>query len=150
VIERVIPLDLGVTWAPNAPFAVLLVQDDGLAQLVINAHIDDPDQRPVTIRWGGCMAAVMQPPNDEALAGHPLYNKGLSEIIWAGEVLDSKWIARLELQNRVHWHHDQARFARLRHFIVPLKEKTVEAVADTWRVVRSDRVHLRLTIHDFT
>lgn len=36
--ERVIPLDLGVEWEPNAPSAVLFVRDDGMAQLALQAH----------------------------------------------------------------------------------------------------------------
>lgn len=108
--------------------------------MVLHAHPDDADQRHVVLRWGGCVAAVMQPPNDEALAGHPLYDKGLSAIDWAGEVIESEWIARLERQNRVHPNHDPSRYTHLRHFVLPLKEKTVEAVADTCKTVRSERV----------
>jgi hypothetical protein len=46
------------------------------------------------------------------------------------------WIADLEQRNRVHPRHDATRFARLTHFIIPLKEGMVEVVAEQVRVVR--------------
>ena len=137
--ERVVPLDLGVEWEPNAPYAVLLVRDDGMAELTMLAHPSDVDQRPVMLIWGGCRAAVMQPPNDEAISGHRLYTRGLRDVLWAGEVLHSQWIADLEQQNRVHSSHDASRFvAGLRHFILPLKECTVEVIASSCQVMRSE------------
>ena len=57
---------------------------------------------------------------------------------WSGEVLESSWIERLERQNRVHPRHDPARFSTLRHFILPLKEDTVEVVARQVTVRRID------------
>ncbi len=144
--ERVVPLELGVEWEPNAPHALLVVQDRGVAWLVLNAHPTDADQRPVTLVWEGCLAAVMQPPNDESASGHRLYGAGLENVMWAGEVLDSGWIAELEHQDRAHPRHDPARFAGLRHFILPLKEKTVEIVANKVLVVRSDQLDARLRV----
>ena len=136
--ERVVTLDLGVEWEPNAPEAVFLSDDSGRAFLALSPHPNDSDLRMVVIVWTGARAALMQPPNDEALSGHPLYDKGLAEVRWSGEVLDSAWIERLERQNRVHPHHDPARFSTLRHFILPLKEDTVEVVAREITVRRID------------
>ena len=74
--ERVVTLDLGVEWEPNAPQAVLLSDDSGRACLSLSPHPNDSDLRMVVIVWTGARAALMQPPNDEALSGHPLYGKG--------------------------------------------------------------------------
>jgi hypothetical protein len=101
VVERVVPVEFGVEWEPNAPDTLLMVRDNGLGPLVLRAHFDDVDQRLVSLLWGGCVAAVIEPPNDEALSGHYLYDKGLSDVLWAGEVLDGTWIADLERRNRV-------------------------------------------------
>jgi hypothetical protein len=137
--ERVIPLELGVEWGPNVGGAVLMVHEDGAAELALHAHPNDTDQRPVRLVWRGCVAAMMQPPNDEAISGHRLYAKGLSDLVWAGEVLNSQWITDLERQNRVHPRHDPAVFvAGLRHFILPLKERTVEVIASTCQVIRTE------------
>ncbi len=134
--EHVIPLDLAIAWQPNAPEAVLLSSDAGKACLALASFDEDP--RPVVLLWTGCLAAVMQPPNDEAISGHRLYDRGLHGLRWAGEVVESDWIAELEKANRVHSQHDSARFEGLRHFILPLKECVVEAVAAGAVLVRSE------------
>jgi hypothetical protein len=52
--------------------------------------------------------------------------KGLAELTWAGVVEHSERIACLEQGNRAHPQHEAERFSRLRHYILPLKEGTVE------------------------
>lgn len=126
--EHVISLDIGATWEPNVPNEVL-VQVGGRATLVLDPHFDDSDQRLVAIDFYRCMAAYLGPPNDEARFGHPLWNAGLREVLWVGEILHSSWIARLEMSNRVHPEHTRERFAQLRHLILPLKSNTLEVVA---------------------
>ena len=72
VVERVVPLELGVTWGPNAPRATLQSSDLGNACLTLKAHSDDHDQRDVVITFDRCRAAAQLPFNDEALHLHPL------------------------------------------------------------------------------
>lgn len=86
--------------------------------------------------WSRAWAAIMGPPNDEAIEGHRLYSRGLSDVLWAGTVEQSEWIADLERRNRVHSGHNPAWFARLTHFILPLKEDTVEVIAEAVTVLR--------------
>ena len=134
--ERVVPWDPGVEWEPNDPNAMLAVSDGGQAALALNAHFDDADQDCVVFVWSGTEAAIMGPPNDEALSGHRLYRCGLAGLLWAGLVEQSRWIRDLERRNRVHPRHDAALYARLTHFILPLKECTVEVVAEKVTVLR--------------
>jgi hypothetical protein len=115
---------------------VLAVGDHGHAALALNAHFDDADQDCVVFVWSGARAAIMGPPNDEAQSGHRLYRRGLSDVLWAGIVEQSAWIRDLEQHNRVHSRQAAARFARLTHFILPLKECTVETVAQEVTVLR--------------
>jgi hypothetical protein len=136
VAEHVVQLDLDVEWEPNAPEAVLVSGDFGRSYLAVAPHFNDADERMVVIAWEVTRAAAMHPPNDEAVSGHPLYSRGLADVRWAGEVLESKSIDQLERQNRVHHHHDPERFRVLRHFILPLKESTVEVVARDVTVLR--------------
>jgi hypothetical protein len=75
-------------------------------------------------------------PNDEAIEGHRLYEKGLGDIHWLGVVEDSELIASLERQNSVHPFHQPEWFANMRHYVLPLKETTVEVVAATLSIVR--------------
>ena len=72
----------------------------------------------------------MGAPNDEALPGHRLYDRGLAELAGAGLIAHSERIARLEQVNRVHPGHEAERFSRQHHYIVPLKESIVEVVAE--------------------
>ena len=123
VVERVVPLELGVTWEPNAPRATLQSSDLGNACLTLKAHPDDHDQRDVVITFDRCRAAAQLPFNDVALHLHPLYARGLREVLWAGEVLDSTWLP--------------SRRASSRHFAFPLKECVVELLAVGLDVSRS-------------
>ena len=127
--QRVVPLDLGVRWEPNAPEATLTTNDDGMARLVLRAHRDDADTRDVCLSWSGVQAARFGPYNDQGLRHHRLYGSGLRELLWAGEVLDSAW--RAEVSPAVY------RIAE-RHFIVPTKEVLVEVLADALSVDRLD------------
>jgi hypothetical protein len=127
--EQVHGLDLGIEWEPNAPEAVLITGGYG-AVLALNAYMDDADQRCVVFRWKLAIAVALEPPNDEAIFGHRLYDRGLRDILWAGEVQHSAWIADLERRNRVHPYHQPASYADLRHWIFTLKEDVAEVVSE--------------------
>ena len=126
--EQVKALDLGIEWEPNAPGAVLISGTYGAA-LALNAYMDDADQRCVVFRWKHATAVALEPPNDEAITGHRLYDRGLRDFLWAGEVQRSAWIADLERRNRVHPYHQAERFAGQRHYIFRLKENVAEVVS---------------------
>jgi hypothetical protein len=134
--ERVVQSGISVRWEPNAPDAVLVVTGAGSAALALSPHFDDADRDCVIFVWSGARAAVMEPLNDEARAGHRLHPAGLSELLWSGVVEDSEWIMDLERRDRVHSLHDAARFDKLHHFVLPLKEGTVEVAAETVEVLR--------------
>ena len=125
--ERVTDLAVGVEWDPNGPY-VLITGGYG-AVLALIAYTDDPNQHCVVLRWKYAIAVALEPPNDEAITGHRLYDRGLSEIVSAGEVLQSAWVADLERRNRVHPSHDAERYAGDRHYIFPLKESVAEVVS---------------------
>jgi hypothetical protein len=127
--ERVTDLDVGVEWNPNGSYAVLITGEYGAA-LALYAYMDDPDQRCVVFRWKYATAVALEPPNDEAISGHRLYDRGLHDISSAGEVLDSAWVADLERRNRVHPSHQAERYAGERHYIFALKENVAEVVSE--------------------
>lgn len=134
--ERVIDVDPGVSWEPNGEEGVLVVAEQGTAALRLPANIDDEDQSWVCLAWEGVWAARMEPPNDEARAGHRLYDAGLREVVWMGEVVDSVLIEDLERRNRVHPNHSPDRYRELRHWILPLKGSVVEVVGTGFGVIR--------------
>lgn len=134
--EAVRDFDLGATWDPNAPEAVLVATDSGETRLTLRAHPDDLDQRAVALVWSRSRAARMEPTNDEALSGHSLYRAGLRDVPWIGEVFQSRLIANFEKRNRFHPLHDPRQFRQLRHWVVPLKEVLVEVVAEAIELQR--------------
>jgi hypothetical protein len=135
--ELVRNFDLGTKWEPDDPRAVLVASDIGETRLTLRAHFDDPDQRSVVLVWLRSWATRMEPPNDEALSGHSLYRAGLREVVWIGEVVQSRLIAHLEKRNRFDPLHDPQRFRQLRHWVVPLKEVLVEVVAEEIELQRA-------------
>ncbi len=129
-------IDLGVEWDPNVPEAVMLAGDEGETVLALNPHVDDDDQRAVVLCWRSSSYQLMSSPNDEAISGHRLYDRGLKDVRWAGEVHGSELISALERQNSVHSRHDPAQFVGLVHHVVLTKESTVEVVAGSVTVKR--------------
>jgi hypothetical protein len=130
--------DLGVMWAPNIESGVLVAREQGEARLVLGAYFGDADQRHVVLVWRRARAVRMEPPNDKAISGHRLYDLGLREVHWVGEVRESALIADLERRNRVHPRHDPRRYDNLRHWVVRLKGRIVEVVAVSCEVQRAD------------
>lgn len=140
--ERVTPIEIGVRWAPNTSDP-LFVQHRMQAILVIPAHFDDADQRRVVLRVDGCHGVWLGEPNDEGRSAHRLWEKGLADCSWAGEVIASSWIA--DTANRVqaawHWSHpfDPSLYEDLHHWILLFKESTAECVGNALTVLRVDR-----------
>ena len=73
------------------------------------------------------------PPNDEAIEGHRLCQLGLVPYS-SFEVLNSKWIAELEIANRVHKCHRPEHFSRYRHIILTFHDSTLEFIASRFAV----------------
>lgn len=78
-------------------------------------------------------AILHGPPNDEAMAGHPLASRGLQFYSWH-EVVESSWVRRLEAMNRVHPRHDEALFADRRHFVLTFHDVTLEWICRSFRL----------------
>ncbi len=96
--------------------------------LTVRAHPDDPDQRPVVLTFQGCASAQMGAPNDEALHLHRLYESGLADVLWIGEVLDSSRIDEIAPMTVT---------PPPKHYILPLKEGVVEVLTESLTVTRA-------------
>ncbi len=136
VDEHVVSVDLPIMWEPNAPEARLTANDEGEARLRLRPHPDDHDRRLVALVWSGCRATRMDMLNDEAIDGHHLYEAGLRDVLWLGEVRESALIAELERLHRAPPRRRAGRCAELRHWVAPLKECIVEVIASSFRVER--------------
>jgi len=91
------------------------------------------DSSTAIARFRGFSAYLFGEPNDEALAGHPLADRGL-EPYGSYLVSGSSWIAALERQNSVHPSHDPSRYAKLKHFIIAFHDSTFECAAESAEV----------------
>lgn len=140
-------VDLGVSIDVGAPLPHLV--SDGLrAVVVFHAGLEpDPEWDGSTVTvvdpgadvernlgwviFDGVYSVSLGPPNDEALAGHPLYGAGL-EYYSAHEVRNSELVAEYERRNRVHPHHKPERFDALTHMIITFHDETLECLCRSW------------------
>lgn len=119
--ERV--TDLHVDWTPDvgAPTPVLW-QNERRAVLIF----DTGSETRVLVEFEGCLITQFGYPNDEALAGHPLYRLGLRQY-GVFEVIDSSWLDHLNSQNRIAF--PSGNLGQLRHFVITLHDSTFECLA---------------------
>lgn len=84
-------------------------------------------------------AVSMGMPNDEALHGHPLKERGL-EPYRNYEIFNSPWVTGLEHANRVHTRHALARYASLQHVIMTFHDSLFEIVTSgyTHEIIHPD------------
>ena len=66
-------------------------------------------------------------PNNEALAGHPVYSKELSFYAF-NEVVRSPYLKELDRRNAVNFPHQSSSFTELKHWFVPFHDETLEIV----------------------
>ena len=86
--------------------------------------------RVAVVHFPLCSVFTFGSPNDEALAGHPLYGRGL-EFYSVHRVEHSSWIALLERRNSVHPSHSRKRFLEdKKHFIFTFHDSTLECVVN--------------------
>ena len=123
--------------SPGAPMPILLATDNRCAIAYLchdresnrDIRFDDAkDETVAVIEFYRAIATYFGSPNDEALRGHPLYDRGL-ESYQAFEVMNSSWIRALEKMNRVHSRHRPEMFAGYRHFIWTFHDRLFECVA---------------------
>lgn len=84
-----------------------------------------------------CLAFKFGYPNDEALPGHPLYERGF-EGVTIYEVLRSSWVAELTRRNGVGFPDSDLTAYGIRHFLFSFHERTLEVIGDGLDVSVSD------------
>ena len=104
----------------------MLADDDGV---VLGYLLAPLGEEAAIVEFDGVKAHCFGMPNDEALPGHPLFDRGLGAGP-AYEVRNSSWIRALERMNRVHPSHHPNLYSRCRHFIIPFHDTTFECVAN--------------------
>jgi hypothetical protein len=92
----------------------------------------------VVVQFPDFAAYLFGEPNDEAISGHPLADRGL-EPYGCYVVEDSSWIRSLERQNSVHPRHDPKRYRQFRHFVVAFHDSMFECIATAAQVTEERR-----------
>ncbi len=143
--EKALPIDLGIQWDTGAPLPHLL-RSEYRTFLTFYLNEQDPDWNGARsapahiaiIEWHRCSETLLGWPNDEALSGHRLWERGLKETghYGAAEVRNSSWIAEIEKGNRVHPRHRPERFAALRHYILLFHDSTFECLAEGYTITK--------------
>jgi hypothetical protein len=141
--ECAVEIDWPVRWDTGAPLPHV-VSSGARTIVVYLAREPDPN-------WDGSYANVVDPaapspesivmatfeecliykfgaPNDEALAGHRLYGRGLTPY-GAHTVERSRWIREQERINSVHPQHRPGWEAQYRHYLLAFHDETFECIA---------------------
>jgi hypothetical protein len=142
------PIEFPVEWSTGAPLPHLFVDDDR-ALLAFLVDVPDPawdgtnpvpkspaGNEPETVavvEFDRCVSAKLGSPNDEALAGHPLYGKGL-EFYAAQQVINSRWLKEIEAINSAHPMYRHSFWSDLKHFIFWFHDSTFECLAESFQV----------------
>lgn len=120
---RLEEVDLGMEVATTGG-GMLLMDEHSSSVLIMNAEF-----KPAVVRFPGCTQVKFGYPDDEALAGHPLYGDCSYGIY---EVIGSDWFDVLQEQNRVRF--PDSKWVRKRHFVIIFHESMGEFLADDIRV----------------
>jgi hypothetical protein len=90
---------------------------------------ETPDERVAVVTVPLCLQLVCGHPNDEALQGHALYDKGL-RFYSVHRVGNSSRLAAMERANAMHPSHDPASYLKSKeHWVFTFQDCTVEFVA---------------------
>ena len=132
-VEKVVSLD--IDFQPEAAVSgPVLLQTDDSVFLTFNAVRPAPDGHredagTAIVEFSRCSVTKFGYPNDEALPGHPLHDRGL-DFYEVGEVLHSTWVRQLTEQKRFRFPHTPD--STQRHFIFTFHDSTFECVADSF------------------
>lgn len=110
-------------------FRTVRCVDENRAAAALNPHPEDADRRAVVLVWSGCRWAAHGAPNDEGRRSHRLHSKGLDHILWLGTVRESSTVNGIRAGSAIT-------LDSLKHYVLPLKETTLEVGAEDLRAVR--------------
>jgi hypothetical protein len=129
--QYAVRLDLG--FHPDSGVSVpLLLQTDGSAILTFSAktnHIEGSFGKEGTaiVEFDSCYWSTFGYPNDEAMDGHPLWGRGLSNY-GIFDVHNSRWSRRMTEQNRVAF--PDTKDSNTRHLIFTFHDSTFECLCE--------------------
>ena len=120
--------ELDVPWRPDAGTPTPIVWSGPQQTIVIFNASDKANGERVVLSFEVCLGLYFGYPNDEALPGHPLYERGLG-YYGLYEVTESSWLAQLRKQNQTAFPDVQWPSGPIRHFVVTFHDETFECLA---------------------
>jgi len=145
--DRVIPITDIPQSSVGAPIPIVLSDElvtvlafytenategwDGTRVRVVGDHTEG--ETVALVRFSICYASFFGPPNDEAFAGHPLAERGLTPY-GAFLIENSSWIRQLERMNSVHPYHKPERYQTFNHYILTFHDSTFECVSEGYQI----------------
>ncbi len=135
-----------VPWETGAPLPHV-VSSGMSTYLLYVAHEPDPDwdgsyvremrtmdtHRIALVEFIGCYAYQFGGPNDEVIAGHRLWGKGLAGYS-AHVIANSRWLAEMENINRVHPYYHPDRWRTLKHYLLLFHDENFECLAKGYSI----------------
>ena len=71
--------------------------------------------------------------NDEAIAGHPLYTKGLNYYA-AQKIINSGWIDELKAIHKVHPYYSESAWSKYNHYLLFFHDEIFEIIAEGYSI----------------
>jgi hypothetical protein len=123
--DTVVLYDLGVAPVSDVPYPCFLsTEDESFLLFTATAGI-------AVVRIERCLLSKFGYPNDEALGGHPLYDRGL-DFYNVFEVINSSWVRQVNEQNTVCFPNSSD--WQLHHWIFTFHDSTFECMAEALHV----------------
>lgn len=138
--EHAVPYDIG--WVPEAAVSEpVLLQTEYSVFLTFSAfshslHGGRADVGYGIVEFDSCSLTMFGYPNDEAITGHPLYEKGL-RAYGIYEVRNSSWVKLKTEQNRIAFPNTPD--STQRHFIFTFHDSSFECIASGLRATLSTK-----------
>ena len=129
----------------GAPSPVVAATEGELQVAYICRTGDEREVAIAVVTFADARAHTFGMPNDEALRGHPLFERGVG-FYGAFQVENSSWIRALERINSVHPMHQPGFEDRLTHYVLTFHDSTFECVASEFSVEVVPEDDLMLTV----
>jgi hypothetical protein len=140
-VDTVVEYDIGCFPELAVSGPIVMAVDERLVFSFIATRPTPDGRRADTgravVKVEPCLAFRFGYPNDEALPGHPLYDRGF-EGVAVYEVLQSSWVAELARQNRVRFPDSDLTTWGARHFLFSFHDSTLEVLGGGLDVSVSD------------
>jgi len=113
-----------------------LLNDDFLFNVSIIDGELSIDFKVLKIKFESYLVLKVGYPNDEIYMFDEFYNENNLASLIIYQILDSKWIENMEIQNSVHPRHRPGLFASDKHYRIYFEDEIFECVAKSYHIIK--------------